>query len=59
MEKLRNNITGIVKEFSTIDEDIEMLDTAGVVLKFNENTPSEAIEWICNLIQKPSRCHSV
>lgn len=54
MEKLKSNLTGIVKEFSTVDEDIEMLDTAGVVLKFNENAPAESVEWICNLIRKPS-----
>lgn len=51
MERIKSNIKGIVEEF-TVDE-VEMLDTTGIVLKFNENVPQDTVDWICHLIKKP------
>eukprot|EP00111_Clytia_hemisphaerica_P022672 TCONS_00066722-protein len=54
MEQIKDKVTDLVKEFATsVDEDIEMLDTNGVVLKFASNAPVETVQWICKLIEKP------
>ena len=54
MEKIKNKVTDIVNDFAnSIDEGIEMLNTNGVVLKFQTSTPDETVKWICKLIEKP------
>ena len=54
MEQIKDKVTGLVKEFATsVDEDIEMLDTNGAVLKFASDAPIETVQWICKLIEKP------
>lgn len=54
MDELKGKVTGFVKDLvSSIDEDIEMLNTNGVVLKFVHNAPAETVDWICKLLTKP------
>ena len=60
MEQITGKVTGFVKELvSSVDEDIEMLNTNGVVLKFVNNAPAETVDWICNLITKPGIIFSI
>lgn len=57
MEKIKDKVTDIVRDFaSSVDEDIEMLNTNGVVLKFQASAPDETVKWICNIIEKPGKC---
>jgi len=59
MEQLKGKVTNLVKEFATsVDEDIEMLNTNGVVLKFKRDAPQETVDWICQLVQKPGILYS-
>ena len=54
MEKLKDKVNNIVKDFATsLDEDIEMLNTNGVILKFENGTPEETVRWLCRLIENP------
>ena len=56
MEKIKDKVTDIVRDFAgSVDEDIEMLNTNGVVLKFQTSAPHETVNWICKLIEKPGK----
>lgn len=56
MDQIKNKVTDIVRDFaSSVDEDIEMLNTNGVVLKFQTTASEETVKWICKLIEKPGR----
>ena len=39
MERIKTNIKNIVNDFT--EDNVEMLDTTGIVLKFKENTPEK------------------
>ena len=54
MERIKKNVAGIVDHFTDrIEDEIEMLDTRGVVLSFKKDVDPNTVEWVCHLVQKP------
>ena len=58
MERIKKGVkkvTDLVDHFKDKSDEIEMLDSRGLVLSFKEGTDSSTIEWILHLVQQPGK----